>query len=84
MFVQVAFLQQILRIYGRIPSSGHTKLGQKAEMFWMETRPTKSEIGKTQKMVEALRKIVGKANKMLRQEAIPDAETDNPVLDKLD
>jgi len=31
-----------------------TKLGQKAEIFWMETRPTKSEIGKTQKIVKAL------------------------------
>ena len=37
------------------PRSGRrTKVGKKAEIFWMETRPTKSEIGKTQKMVKAL------------------------------
>ena len=50
----------------------------------METKPTKSEIGKTQKMVEALRKIVVRADTMKSQKAIPDTETDDPVLDKLD
>lgn len=50
----------------------------------METRPTKSEIGKTQKMVKALREIVVKANIMLSCKVIPDSETNNPVLDKLD
>lgn len=61
-----------------------TKLGQKAEMFWMETRPTKSDIGKTQKMVKALSKIVVKRVKTQNQKSIPDTETDDPVLDKLD
>jgi len=50
----------------------------------MEIRPTKSEIGKIQKMVKALRKIVVKADMMLSYKAIPDTETNNPVLDKLD
>jgi len=53
-------------------------------MFWIETRPTKSEIGKTQKMVKALEEIVVKADRISSQKFIPDAETDNPVLDKLD
>ena len=49
-----------------------------------ENRPTKSEIGKTQKIVKALRRIVVKADIALSQRAVPDTETDNPVLDKLD
>jgi hypothetical protein len=53
-------------------------------MFWMETRPTKSEIGKTQKMVKALGKIVVRVDGMLSHEAIPDTKPNNPVLDKLD
>ena len=53
-------------------------------MFWMETRPTKSEIGKTQKMVKALREIVVRADKISGHKTIPDTETNNPVLDKLD
>ena len=31
-----------------------TRPGQKAEMFWIDTRPTKIETGNTQKMVKAL------------------------------
>ena len=53
--VQVAFLQKNMRVTVWMPRGDRrTKVGQKAEMFWMETRPTKSDIGKTQKMVEAL------------------------------
>ena len=50
----------------------------------METKPTQSEIGKTQKTVKALRKITTKSNRMMGQKAIPDAETNNPALNKLD
>lgn len=50
----------------------------------METRPTKSEIGKTQKMVKALREGVIKCREDTSEKAIPNTETDNPVLDKLD
>jgi hypothetical protein len=49
----------------------------------METRPTKSEIGKTQKIVEALQGFVIKKGRMSKEKAIPNTETDDPVLDKL-
>jgi len=62
-----------------------TKLGQKAEIFWMETRPTNREIGKTQKMVKALRGIAVRADgTSSERKAIPYAEVNHPVLDKLD
>lgn len=56
-----------------------TKLGQKAEMFWMETRPTKSDIGKTQKMVKALRKVV----KLVRIEIQKPYQTPRPITQSL-
>jgi hypothetical protein len=49
----------------------------------METRPTKSEIGKTQKMVKALQESVSSLGLVRNKKTIPDAEADNPILDKL-
>ena len=53
-------------------------------MFWMETRPTKSEIGKTQKIVKALRQIVVNAGRILSRRILPNTETNDPIFDKLD
>ena len=53
--VQVVFLQKNMRVAVWMPRGDRrTKVGQKAKMFWREKRPTKSDVGKTQKMVEAL------------------------------
>jgi hypothetical protein len=49
----------------------------------METRSTKSEIGKTQKIVEALQGLVIKTGRISNEKDIPNTETDDPVLDKL-
>lgn len=67
--VQVVFLWWGVKDMQKSCSDKHTKLGQKAEMFWMETRPTRSEIGKTQKIVEALWKIMVKAGYCVEPES---------------
>ena len=81
--VQVVFLLQNERNNIDTDSSRLTRFGQKAEMFWMETRPTKRDVGKTQKMVKALRKSMVKLQRMQSREVIPDTKTYNPVLDEL-
>ena len=78
------FCRKTSGTHKRPHSRWRTKLGQKAEIFWMETRPTKSEIGKTQKIVEALQGFaIKKKDRISNEKVIPNTETDDPVLDKL-
>lgn len=41
---------------------GLTKPGQKALMFWIETRPTNKEVGKTHRIVKALNMMLSYIN----------------------
>ena len=69
--------------HANTPEGWRTKAGQKAEIFWMETRPTKSDMGKTQKMVKALWKDLVKPDGRRDQSVIPNTKTNDPILYEL-
>jgi hypothetical protein len=53
--IEVLFLECFLSEGTNKIELNQTKVGHNSEMFWMETKPTRSDRGKSQNIVNALK-----------------------------